>query len=126
VFCAGPACAQQTDQGAKKATFNTKAEAAVAGKLDARQQYPKLHRFGNCPASTMHLNSPLSPIEVKALQRVGLIVPESLSLDDIIIMFLAEKAEVLVSPSSSSDLVGTGCTLVAASMSAAFFPRSQH
>jgi hypothetical protein len=54
------------------------------------------------------LKRPLSEVEIRALNRVGL-NPQSLqrTLDDYIRMYLLEKIEVDVSPASSKDLVGS-------------------
>jgi len=59
---------------------------------------------------------PFTAIESKALRRVGLWVPTRLSLDDYVQLFLAEKAEVFVSPTSSSELIGLGTTLTASAL----------
>jgi len=58
---------------------------------------------------------PLVEIEIEALNRVGL-NPQNLpsSLDDYIRLYLRDKAEVDVSPASSSDLVGSGTAAFAA------------
>lgn len=60
-------------------------------------------------------DTPLTPIEIRALNRVGL-TPQNLpsSLDDYIRLYLWEKAEVDVSPASSSGMVGGGTAAFAA------------
>jgi hypothetical protein len=69
----------------------------------------------------MTSREPLVEIEVEALNRVGL-NPQNLpsSLDDYIRLYLREKAEVDVSPASSSDLVGSGETAFATGIASSF------
>lgn len=58
--------------------------------------------------NAMDASRPLTTLEKKALNRVGL-NPENLPqrLDDYICLYLKEKAEVLVRPSSSTELLGS-------------------
>lgn len=60
---------------------------------------------------------PLTNIEVRSLNRVGL-NPQNLpkGMDDYIRLYLLENAEVNVSPASSSEMVGSGTAAFAAGL----------